>query len=390
MEFVETPTPRAVIKVVGVGGCGGNVVRHLLARQLEGVSYAAVNTDAQALAQIADEGVVRVQIGAGVTNGLGAGARPEVAKEAARADSERLRELARGCDMVFVTAGMGKGTGTGAAPIMAEMAREAGALTVAVVTRPFAVERRERVADEGIDNLAKHVDSLIVVPNQKLLDVLEKHTLIKEAYAASNEVLQNAVLGIAEVITKPGEMNLDFNDVRTVMSEMGMAVIGSATESGVDRANRAALAAVQCPLIEDIDLSNARGLLVNLTVNSANGTITELDEAVKAVQEHMNYEGEVLAGLVYDDTLGEAARVTVVVTGVQRAGEAAQRREPKLAAIGGGGPISEPQIQAPGRAAAAAPEVFSSARRRRELQRLRQEVGGDENDVPAILRQQLS
>ena len=389
MEFVETPTPRAVIKVVGVGGCGGNVVRHLLARQLEGVSYAAVNTDAQALAQIADEGVVRVQIGAGVTNGLGAGARPEVAKEAARADSERLRELARGCDMVFVTAGMGKGTGTGAAPIMAEMAREAGALTVAVVTRPFAVERRERVADEGIDNLAKHVDSLIVVPNQKLLDVLEKHTLIKEAYAASNEVLQNAVLGIAEVITKPGEMNLDFNDVRTVMSEMGMAVIGSATESGVDRANRAALAAVQCPLIEDIDLSNARGLLVNLTVNSANGTITELDEAVKAVQEHMNYEGEVLAGLVYDDTLGEAARVTVVVTGVQRAGEA-QRREPKLAAIGGGVPISEPQIQAPGRAAAAAPEVFSSARRRRELQRLRQEVGGDENDVPAILRQQLS
>ena len=284
---------------------------------------------------------------------------------------------------------MGKGTGTGAAPIMAEMAREAGALTVAVVTRPFAVERRERVADEGIDNLAKHVDSLIVVPNQKLLDVLEKHTLIKEAYAASNEVLQNAVLGIAEVITKPGEMNLDFNDVRTVMSEMGMAVIGSATESGVDRANRAALAAVQCPLIEDIDLSNARGLLVNLTVNSANGTITELDEAVKAVQEHMNYEGEVLAGLVYDDTLGEAARVTVVVTGVQRAGEA-QRREPKLAAIGGGAPISEPQIQAPGRAAAAAPEVFSSARRRRELQRLRQEVGGDENDVPAILRQQLS
>ena len=389
MEFVETPTPRAVIKVVGVGGCGGNVVRHLLARQLEGVSYAAVNTDAQALAQIADEGVVRVQIGAGVTNGLGAGARPEVAKEAARADSERLRELARGCDMVFVTAGMGKGTGTGAAPIMAEMAREAGALTVAVVTRPFAVERRERVADEGIDNLAKHVDSLIVVPNQKLLDVLEKHTLIKEAYAASNEVLQNAVLGIAEVITKPGEMNLDFNDVRTVMSEMGMAVIGSATESGVDRANRAALAAVQCPLIEDIDLSNARGLLVNLTVNSANGTITELDEAVKAVQDHMNYEGEVLAGLVYDDTLGEAARVTVVVTGVQRAGEA-QRREPKLAAIGGGAPISEPQIQAPGRAAAAAPEVFSSARRRRELQRLRQEVGGDENDVPAILRQQLS
>lgn len=386
MEFVETPTPRAVIKVVGVGGCGGNVVRHLLERRLEGVSYAAVNTDAQALAQIKGEGVSIVQIGADVTHGLGAGARPEAAMEAARADADRLRELTRGCDMVFVTAGMGKGTGTGAAPIMAELARESGALTVAVVTRPFAAERRDRVADEGIDNLAKHVDSLIVVPNEKLLQALDKRTLIKEAYAASNEVLQNAVLGIAEVIAKPGEMNLDFNDVRTVMSEMGMAVIGSATESGVDRAARAALAAVQCPLIEDIDLSNARGLLVNLTVNPDNGAISELDEAIQAAQDHMNYEGQVLAGLVYDESLGDTARVTVIVTGVQRAGKA-QNREPKLEAVGGGAPIVEPQIQAP---ASAAPDMFRSARGRRELQRLRQEVGGDESDVPAILRQQLS
>ena len=268
-EYVET-TNNAVIRVIGVGGGGGNAVEHMLANNVEGVEFFCVNTDYQALKNNSVSNAEAVQLGANVTKGLGAGANPEIGRQAALEDRERLVDLLQGADMVFITAGMGGGTGTGASPVIAQIAREMGILTVAVVTKPFPFElkRRMTIALEGITELSEHVDSLITIPNEKLLSVLEERVTLKDAFAAANDVLLGAVQGIAELITRPGMINVDFADVKTVMTEKGRAMMGSGKGTGEDRARAAAEAAMRCPLLEDINLKGARGILVNITATS--------------------------------------------------------------------------------------------------------------------------
>jgi len=262
-ELVDSAPQSAVIKVIGVGGGGGNAVQHMVSRQIEGVDFIAANTDAQALKSLDTQ--TTLQIGSGVTKGLGAGSNPEVGRAAAMEDRDRIGEVLSGADMIFITAGMGGGTGTGAAPIVAELARDMGILTVAVVTRPFNFEKRIEVADYGIRELSQHVDSLITIPNEKLLAVLGERTSMLDAFAAANDVLLGAVQGIADLIIRPGMINVDFADVRTVMSEMGMAMMGTGRASGDNRARDAAEAAIRSPLLEDVDLLGARGILVNVT-----------------------------------------------------------------------------------------------------------------------------
>jgi len=265
-EIMEAPMQDAVIKVIGVGGCGGNAVDHMIVSGLEGVEFICANTDAQALKR--SQARPQLQLGAHITKGLGAGANPEIGRASAMEDRERIAEMIQGANMLFITAGMGGGTGTGAAPIVAEVAKELGILTVAVVTKPFAFEgKRSKVAQLGMETLALHVDSLIVVPNDKLMQVLGEDVSFQDAFKAANDVLHGAVSGIAEVINCPGLVNVDFADVKTVMSENGMAMMGSATASGVDRARLAAERAVASPLLEDIDLKGARGVLVNITAS---------------------------------------------------------------------------------------------------------------------------
>ncbi|MFN7087358.1 MAG: cell division protein FtsZ, partial [Burkholderiales bacterium] len=249
IELIDTQAQEAVIKVIGVGGCGGNAVDHMIAQGVQGVEFICANTDAQALKR--NQARVQLQLGAGITKGLGAGADPGIGRQAALEDRERIAELIDGADMLFLTAGMGGGTGTGAAPVVAEVAKELGILTVAVVTKPFAFEgKRQKIAQEGLDALAPHVDSLIVIPNDKLMQVLGSQITLDEAFRAANDVLHGAVAGIAEIISSPGMINVDFADVRTVMSEMGMAMMGSAKSSGSDRARVAAEQAIACPLLE--------------------------------------------------------------------------------------------------------------------------------------------
>ena len=267
-EIMDTLTQDAVIKVIGVGGCGGNAVDHMIDCGVEGVEFISINTDAQALQR--NKAKVQLQLGTGVTRGLGAGANPEVGREAALEDRERIAELIDGADMLFVTAGMGGGTGTGAAPVVAEVAKEMGILTVAVVTKPFLFEgKRVRLANAGIEALSRHVDSLIVIPNEKLMQVLGEDVSMLDAFKAANNVLYGAVAGIAEVINCPGMVNVDFADVKTVMSEMGMAMMGSAAAVGADRARIAAQQAVASPLLEDVNLAGARGVLVNVTASTS-------------------------------------------------------------------------------------------------------------------------
>mmetsp|Transcript_36392 Transcript_36392/g.114877 ORF Transcript_36392/g.114877 Transcript_36392/m.114877 type:complete len:277 (+) Transcript_36392:202-1032(+) len=264
-ELMDSQSDEAVIKVVGVGGGGGNAVEYMVKQVIEGVDFIAMNTDAQVLKTSSAD--IKLQIGNEVTKGLGAGADPNVGREAAQEDREKIRQTLEGADMVFITAGMGGGTGTGAAPEVAKIAKEMGILTVAVVTKPFPFEGRKRsdFANQGIAELSKHVDSLITIPNEKLLKVMGKGTPLLQAFSAANDVLRGAVQGIAELITRPGLINVDFADVKTVMSEMGTAMMGSGVGSGEDRAEEAAEAAIACPLLEDIDLSGARGILVNIT-----------------------------------------------------------------------------------------------------------------------------
>src|SRR6186997_1544280 len=274
IELLESQAPEAVIKVVGVGGCGGNAVDHMINNGVQGVEFITMNTDAQALKR--NLAKVTLQLGTGVTKGLGAGANPEVGRLAAEEDRERISELVQGADMLFITAGMGGGTGTGAAPVVAEVAKELGILTVAVVTKPFAFEgKRQRIAQDGLDALSQHVDSLIVIPNDKLMQVLGTQVTLDEAFKAANDVLHGAVAGIAEIISCPGMINVDFADVKTVMSETGIAMMGSAKAAGTDRARMAAEQAVACPLLEDIDIADARGVLVNI---SASKSLFQLQE----------------------------------------------------------------------------------------------------------------
>jgi len=314
-ELMENYTPNAMIKVIGVGGGGGNAIAQMIDAKLEGVEFIAANTDAQALRQF--KGKTILQIGSSVTKGLGAGANPEVGRQAALEDRDRIMEMLAGADMVFITAGMGGGTGTGAAPVIAQAAKEMGILTVAVVTKPFHFEARRRmsIAEKGIEDLGSHVDSLITIPNSKLAAVLGGETLLLNAFKAANDVLQGAVQGIAELITRPGLINVDFADVRTVMSEMGMAMMGSGQSSGDDRAIMAAQAATGSPLLEDINLSGACGILVNITAGPSL-TMKEFEEVGGTVSDLASEDATVVIGTVIDQDMGDDLRVTVVATGL--------------------------------------------------------------------------
>lgn len=317
-ELIEKLAPNAVIKVIGVGGGGGNAVAHMINANIEGVEFVVANTDAQAMGSCNSR--VHLQLGANVTKGLGAGANPEVGRQAALEDREAIESMLDGADMVFITAGMGGGTGTGAAPVVAQLAKEKGILTVAVVTKPFPFEgrRRMQVASKGIEDLSQHVDSLITVPNEKLLTVLGRDVTLINAFKAANNVLQGAVQGIADLITAPGLINVDFADVRTVMSEMGLAMMGSGTASGDDRAQAAAEAAIKNPLLEDVNLNGACGILVNVTAGP-NLTMREFDEIGRIVHDFASEDATVVIGTSLDADLKDEVRVTVVATGLNRA-----------------------------------------------------------------------
>ncbi len=312
-ELVDSEPQSAVIKVVGVGGGGGNAVQHMLNRNVGGVEFIAANTDAQALKNIDARTVL--QLGSGITKGLGAGANPAIGRDAALEDRERLIEVLSGSDMVFITAGMGGGTGTGAAPVVAEVARELGILTVAVVTKPFKFERRMPIAEQGINDLSQHVDSLIIIPNEKLLSVLGEKTSMLDAFAAANDVLLGAVQGIADLIIRPGMINVDFADVRTVMSEMGMAMMGTGGARGEGRARQATEKAIGSPLLEDVDLHGARGILVNVTAGP-DLAIGEFSEVGDTIEEFASEKATVVVGTVIDPELEDELRVTVVATGI--------------------------------------------------------------------------
>jgi cell division protein FtsZ len=314
-ELMENHSEEAVIKVIGVGGGGGNAVEYMVANNIEGVEFIAANTDAQALRNSSAN--ITLQLGSNVTKGLGAGANPEIGRRSAEEDRETIKKTLQGADMIFIAAGMGGGTGTGAAPIVAEVARELGILTVAVVTKPFPFEGKKRTAfaDEGILELSKHVDSLITIPNDKLLKVLGKGTSLLDAFKAANNVLLGAVQGIAELITRPGLINVDFADVRTVMSEMGTAMMGSGRATGPDRAEEAAEQAISSPLLEDIDLSGAKGILVNITAG-LDISIEEFEIVGNAVKAFASENATVVVGAVIDPNMQDELRVTVVATGI--------------------------------------------------------------------------
>lgn len=314
-ELVDNIPQNAEIKVIGVGGGGGNAVHHMITNQVNGVEFICANTDAQALNNLKAKTIL--QLGSNITKGLGAGANPEVGRQAALEDKDEIAEVLSGADMVFITAGMGGGTGTGAAPIVAEVARELGILTVAVVTRPFPFEGKKRstIAEEGIKHLSEQVDSLITIPNEKLLDVLGKDASLLEAFKAANDVLLGAVKGIADLIMHPGMINVDFADVKTVMSEMGMAMMGTGTASGPDRAREAAESAIRSPLLEDVNLQGARGILVNITAGE-NLSLGEFAEVGDTVEEFASDDATVVVGTVIDPTLDDEMRVTVVATGL--------------------------------------------------------------------------
>ncbi len=329
-EVIENYAPGATIKVVGVGGGGGNAVNQMVNADIEGVEFICVNTDAQALRNFS--GKSTLQIGGSVTKGLGAGANPEVGRQAALEDRERISEMLSGSDMVFITAGMGGGTGTGAAPVIAQTAKEMGILTVAVITRPFPFEgqRRLATAQQGIDELAHHVDSLITIPNAKLLSVLGADVSLLNAFKSANQVLSGAVQGIAELITRPGLINVDFADVRTVMSEMGMAMMGAGTASGEDRALMAAQSAIGSPLLEDVDLNGACGILVNITAGMTL-TMKEFEEVGTTVADLASDDATVVIGTVIEPDMGDDMRVTVVATGLGE--HAAKKEEPPMTLV---------------------------------------------------------
>ncbi|HEX9195096.1 MAG TPA: cell division protein FtsZ [Azonexus sp.] len=378
-ELMDVDTQDAVIKVIGVGGCGGNAVDHMISSGLNGVEFIAINTDAQALKR--NQAKLQLQLGNGVTKGLGAGANPEVGREAALEDRERIAELIDGADMLFITAGMGGGTGTGAAPVVAEVAKELGILTVAVVTKPFMFEgKRVRAANAGIEALARHVDSLIIIPNEKLMQVLGDDVSMLDAFKAANNVLHGAVGGIAEVINCPGLVNVDFADVRTVMSEMGMAMMGSAQASGENRARIAAEQAVASPLLEDVNLAGARGVLVNITASST-VKMKEIHEVMNTIKGFTADEATVIVGQVLDDSMDDALRVTMVATGL---GNPLARQNQKPMQIIRTGTDDAPMMVSGH--SEEVPNVMTS-RRSRTIQAMT-DSGIDTLDIPAFLRRQ--
>lgn len=389
MEFLDRedrPGDGAVIKVFGVGGCGGNVVNTMVDMNLEKVAFVALNTDLQALRKM--RGGECVQLGQQTTRGLGAGGRVDIAEQAAQEDGDRIRGLIEGTDMLFITAGMGGGTGTGAAPVVAQMARDLGVLTIAVVCRPFAFESRDKKANEGISKLAEHVNSLIVVSNERLKDVFGHDFNAANAFQESDKVLHGAVSGICDVIHKPGQINVDFADVRNVMSQSGMAVMGSGSDSGVDRASRAAHAAIECPLLDDHSLGGARGLLINISASTDTLRLSEFEEVQKVVKKDISEDAEVFFGAVYDDSLGEEMKVTVIATGLENPHVA--HKEPSRP--------SSPPPPSPGPRAggngARGPRpirVISSARNTVQSQGLDLgDTGEDPSKMPSFLRRQVS
>ncbi|HQT80705.1 MAG: cell division protein FtsZ [Ferrovum sp. 37-45-19] len=373
-EILENQALEAVIKVIGVGGCGGNAVEHMVSRGVSGVEFIAMNTDSQALKR--SKATHLLQLGQSITKGLGAGANPEVGRQAALADRERIAEMIQGADMLFITAGMGGGTGTGAAPVVAEIARELGVLTVAVVTKPFDFEgKRMKAALDGITQLAQNVDSLIIIPNAKLMDVLGEDITMLEAYEAANDVLKGAVAGIAEVINCPGLVNVDFADVKTVMSEMGVAMMGSAMAAGIDRAHIAAQQAIASPLLEDVNLAGARGVLVNITAGT-NMKLKEVHDVMNTIRSFTADDATVIFGSVVDETIGDSLRVTIVATGLGEPVKRMQTPPIRIVMTGtDGNPIDE--------------EYDTPIRRGRSstVDALK-ETGMDVYDIPAFLRKQ--
>ena len=384
-EIMDRDSQEAVIKVIGVGGCGGNAVTHMIESNVSGVEFICANTDMQALKKSQAKTVL--QIGTDITKGLGAGARPDIGREAALEDRDRIAEVIDGADMLFITAGMGGGTGTGAAPIIAEVAKEMGILTVAVVTKPFSFEgKRTRVAQEGLEELSKHVDSLIVIPNEKLMQVLGEDVPFLEAFKAANEVLHNAVAGIAEIINCPGLVNVDFADVRTVMSEMGMAMMGSAMATGTERARIAAEQAVASPLLEDVNLANARGVLVNITASSS-FKMKEYYDVMNTIKAFTAEDATVIVGNVFDESIGDGLRVTMVATGLNGATASRRQQKPELRVMSQvrDGTTNQPVFV--GGSDDDGPAVFSSNGRRAQVEAMKLS-GVEEYDIPAFLRKQ--
>ena len=327
-ELVEKMAPNAVIKVIGVGGGGGNAVAHMVNSSVDGVEFITANTDSQAIKNCGAK--LQLQLGGNVTKGLGAGANPEVGRQAALEDRDTIIDALTGADMVFITAGMGGGTGTGAAPVVAQVAKEMGILTVAVVTKPFPFEgrRRMQVALKGIEELSQHCDSLITIPNEKLITVLGRNATMIQAFRAANDVLLGAVQGIADLIVRPGLINVDFADVRTVMSEMGLAMMGSGSARGDDRAQAAAEGAIQNPLLDDVNLSGANGILVNITAGP-DFTMAEFDEVGRTVEQFASEDATVVIGTVLDPDMQDEVRVTVVATGLNRATGSGRQPAPR-------------------------------------------------------------
>jgi cell division protein FtsZ len=387
IEIMEKNSQEAVIKVIGVGGCGGNAVAHMIDKAVGGVEFICANTDMQALKKSQAKTVL--QMGTAITKGLGAGAKPEIGREAALEDRDAIAELIDGADMLFITAGMGGGTGTGAAPVIAEVAKEMGILTVAVVTKPFAFEgKRTKVANDGLEELSKHVDSLIVIPNEKLMEVLGEDVPFLEAFRAANDVLHNAVSGIAEIINCPGLVNVDFADVRTVMSEMGMAMMGSAIATGTDRARIAAEQAVASPLLEDVNLANARGVLVNITT-STSFKMKEYYDVMNTIKAFTADDATVIVGNVFDETMGDALRVTMVATGLTGSQRRQQKPELKVmtAQVVRDGTTNQPMYVGGSIVEDEAPAVFASNNRRAQVEAMKMS-GVEEYDIPAFLRKQ--
>ena len=386
-EIMEKSSQEAVIKVIGVGGCGGNAVAHMIEKNVGGVEFICANTDMQALKKSQAKTVL--QMGVAMTKGLGAGAKPEIGRNAALEDRDAIAELIDGADMLFITAGMGGGTGTGAAPVIAQVAKEMGILTVAVVTKPFSFEgKRTKVASEGLEELSKYVDSLIVIPNEKLMEVLGEDVPFLEAFRAANDVLHNAVSGIAEIINCPGWVNVDFADVRTVMSEMGMAMMGSAIATGPDRARIAAEQAVASPLLEDVNLANARGVLVNITTSS-NFRMKEYYDVMNTIKAFTADDATVIVGNVFDEAMGDALRVTMVATGLT--GSQRRQQKPELRVmtqeVVRNGTTNQPMFVGGGMPEDDAPQVFGSNSRRAQVEAMKMS-GVEEYDIPAFLRKQ--
>lgn len=379
-EIMNNESQEAIIKVIGVGGCGCNAVDHMIQNEMKGVDFISMNTDAQALKNTGAE--TSLQLGSGITRGLGAGANPDIGREAALEDRDRIAELIQGSDMLFITAGMGGGTGTGAAPVVAQVAKDMGILTVAVVSKPFEFEgKRLKAAQIGMEELSQHVDSLIIIPNDKLMMVLGNDISMLDAFKAANDVLYGAVAGIAEVINCPGLVNVDFADVKTVMSEMGMAMMGSAVSTGVDRARNAAEQAVASPLLEDISLSGARGVLVNITASSLL-KMREVHEVMSTIKEMTAEDATIIIGTVIDETMNEDLRVTMVATGLGNIHSQGKK------------PLSVVQTRTgtddhrDGSVAAEEPAVIRTGRRNHATVAAMRQSGVDPMDIPAFLRRQ--